>query len=175
MSLSAGRIKALFGQLNESLKDEGEIGEIGIIGGAVMCLVYNARESTRDIDAVFVPTKTIRKLVASIARDEGLSADWLNDAAKGFIQPGFSRQTVLELSNLRVWAPEPRYMLAMKCVSARWDTSDKNDVAFLIRHLRLKKPKDVFAIIEAYYPKNRIPPKTQFVVEELMEKSTGRK
>ena len=28
-------------------------------------------------------------------------------------------------------------MLAMKCISARWDTHDRDDVIFLIRHLKL--------------------------------------
>lgn len=83
--------------------------------------------------------------------------------------PGFSRQEVLVLSNLRVWAPEPRYMLAMKCISARWDTSDRDDVIFLLKFLKLKNPAEVFQIIESYYPHNRIPAKTQFLIEELLE------
>jgi hypothetical protein len=83
--------------------------------------------------------------------------------------PGFSKQEVLALSNLRVWAPEPRYMLAMKCISARWDSSDRDDVLFLLNFLGLKQPKDVFSIIESYYPNSRIPPKTQFLIEELLE------
>ncbi len=74
----------------------------------------------------------------------------------------------LALSNLRVWAPEPRYMLAMKCISARWDSSDRDDVQFLLKLLGLKNPQEVFAIIESYYPNNRIPPKTQFLLEELL-------
>jgi hypothetical protein len=58
-------------------------------------------------------------------------------------------------------------MLAMKCISARWDTSDRDDVIFLIKELKLKEPTEVFDIIEAYYPHSRIPPKTQFFIEEL--------
>lgn len=167
--LPASRIRALFALLNDALRDEGEVGEIGLVGGAVMCLVYNARQATRDVDAVFEPTRVIRKLAARVGEAEGVGRDWLNDAAKGYIRPGFERESVLELSHLRVWAPDARYMLAMKCISARWDTSDRDDVAFLIRHLGLKKPKEVFAIIEKYYPRERIPPKSQFLIEELLE------
>jgi hypothetical protein len=107
--------------------------------------------------------------VARIAAQESLPPDWLNDAAKGFLLPGFERQEVLTLSNLRVWAPEARYMLAMKCISARWDTSDRDDVVFLIKLLKLVTPKEVFEIIESYYPHDTIPPKTQFLIEEVME------
>jgi len=168
--LSSKKILELFEKLNELLLNQNETGEVGIVGGAVMCLVYNTRAATKDVDAIFKPTPLIRKLVAQIADTEGLPKDWLNDAAKGFLQPTFASQEVLALSNLRVWAPQPQYMLAMKCISARWDSNDSDDVSFLIKHLKIKKPKDVFTIIETYYPKNRIPPKTKFFIEELFDK-----
>lgn len=132
-----------------------------------MCLVYNARSSTKDVDAIFEPAALIRGIVEVIAEEEGLPPDWLNDAAKAYLQPDFIRENVLNLSHLRVWAPEPRYMLAMKCISARWDTSDKDDVEFLIEHLALGSAEAVFEIIENYYPHNQIPTKTKFLLEEL--------
>jgi hypothetical protein len=165
--LTKERILVLFAQLNDLLRERGEVGEIGIVGGAVMCLVYDTRAATKDVDAIFEPSSVIRELASQIAKVEELPPDWLNDAAKGFILPGFAKQEVMELSHLRVWAPEPRYMLAMKCISARWDTSDRDDVIFLIKELKLKIPTEVFDIIEAYYPHSRIPPKTQFFIEEL--------
>jgi len=167
--LTSKQIRNLFEKLNGALADRGEIGEVGIVGGAVMCLVYNARASTKDVDAVFEPAEIIRKLVRSIAEEEDLSADWLNDAAKGFIQPNFLKQEVLTLSNLRVWAPEAKYMLAMKCISARWDTSDKDDVIFLLKLLKIKKTAEVLDLLEGYYPKRLIPAKTKFFLEEILE------
>lgn len=167
--LTKERITQLLEKLNELLAERGEMGEIGLVGGAVMCLVFNARAATKDVDAIFEPASIIRELAARIAASESIPPDWLNDAAKGFILPGFERQDVLILSNLRVWAPEPRYMLAMKCISARWDTSDRDDMLFLIKLLKLKKPREVFEIIESYYPHDKIPPKTQFSIEELLQ------
>ena len=64
-------------------------------------------------------------------------------------------------------------MLAMKCVSARWDTHDRGDVEFLLRKLSLSSPDEVFSIIEHYYPKKRILKKTQFLIEELFENQHG--
>ena len=55
----------------------------------------------------------------------------------------------------------------MKCVSARFDTHDASDVAFLIRHLGLVAPDEVFERITRYYPHEQVPPKTRFLVEEL--------
>lgn len=163
------RIETLFSKLNDKLSRHGENAEIGIVGGTVMCLVFNARAATRDVDAIFEPTKVVRKLAKEIGEEEGLSPDWLNDGATAYIQGHFDRQDVLNLSHLRVWAPPADYMLAMKCISARWDTNDRDDVVFLIKFLKLKAPKKVFSLIEKYYPKNHIPSKTQFLIEELFE------
>ncbi len=167
--LTTKKITALFEELNMSLAKRSEVGEVGIVGGAVMCLVFNARAATRDVDAIFQPADLIRKLAAQIGEKRNLPLDWLNDAAKGFIQGNFNREDVLNLSNLRVWAPEAKYMLAMKCISARWDTYDRDDVKFLIRHLRLSDSQSVFKIIEHYYPKKQIPTKTQFFIDEVFE------
>ena len=167
--LSREKICHLFERVNVELQKRGETGEIGIVGGAVMCVVYNARAATRDVDAIFEPADVIRKIAAQIAEEEGLPPGWLNDGVKSFIEPGFAKQDVLSLSHLRVWAPEPRYMLAMKCMSARWDTSDRDDVVFLIALLKIQSARQVFEILENYYPQNRVPPKTQFFIEELFD------
>jgi len=167
--LSEKKILQLFKELNKMLKKRNEKGEIGIVGGAVMCLVYKARASTKDVDAIFSPSQSIRKLAAELAIDHGLNKDWLNDGAKAYIQPHFQRQEVLNLSNLKVWAPEAKYLLAMKCISARWDTSDRDDVIFLIRFLDIKKATYILQIIEHYYPRRLIPAKTKFFIEEIME------
>jgi len=167
--LTRNKIRELFERLNQELLARGQIGDIGIVGGATMCLVYNARDSTKDVDAIFEPTAIIREIAVKLAIEEDIPTDWLYDAAKGFIQPGFLRQEVLNLSNLRVWAPEPRLLLAMKCISARWDTHDRDDVIFLIKFLAFREPAEVFAIIEGFYPKNSVPPKTRFFIEEIMQ------
>lgn len=168
--LNAQQVLNLFEELNGELAKKGETAEVGIVGGAVMCLVFHSRHSTRDVAAIFKPADLVRKLSARIGERHGLPEDWLNDAAKGYIQGDFVRRDVLNLSHLRVWAPEPKYMLAMKCISARWDTSDRDDVIFLVKHLKLKMAAAVFKIIEHFYPKNQIPTKTQFFIEELFEK-----
>ena len=159
--------------VNEELRAQDVKGEIGIVGGAVMCLDFNARNATRDVDAVFEPSQVIRKAAAKVGRAKSLSEDWLNDAAKGFLVEKFKREDVKRFSNLIVWAPEARYMLAMKCISARWDSSDRDDVIFLVKYLNFKSPTEVFSVIQDYYPKAQIPPKTQFFIEEILENQPG--
>ena len=57
----------------------------------------------------------------------------------------------------------------MKTLAARVDTTDRQDIEFLIDTLGLKRPDEVFAILEKYYPRQQIKPATQFFVEELFE------
>lgn len=116
---------------------------------------------------MFAPTREIRDAARVVAGEFGVPDDWLNDAAKGFLVSSPPRIQVLDLPNLRVWAPTAEYLLAMKCISARFDTHDADDVAFLARHLGLAAPDEVFERITRYYPQERVPPKTRFLVEEL--------
>lgn len=162
-------IKNLFKALNEELAKKNVVGEIGICGGAVMCLVYHARPATKDIDAIFEPTKEIRHASKTVAHKFGLDEHWLNDAVKGFFHADPPREEVFNMSHLKVWAPIADYMLAMKCISARFDTFDKDDVQFLISYLKLTKPEEVFDIIVKYYPHSHVPAKTKFLIEELMD------
>ncbi len=167
--LSRNKIIKLFEKLNGKLSKENIRGEVGIVGGAVMCLVYDARQATKDVDGIFAPTALIRKLANEISKEEELEEGWLNDGAKGYLVEGFERQEVLSLSHLTVWAPEPKYMLAMKCLSARFDSEDGNDVRFLIRFLQLKKVEEVIEIIGRYYSKTVVPAKTTYFLEEIFE------
>ncbi len=166
--LDSKTILRLFSALNDELRRAGVRGEIGICGGAVMCLVFNARESTKDVDAVFVPTQEIRDASRAVADKLGVPEGWLNDAAKGYFLSQPPVHDVVELSHLRVWAPQADYMLAMKCVSARFDSHDLDDTKFLLKYLGIGSVEEASRIIEQYYPRKVIPAKTQFLLEELL-------
>lgn len=166
--MSPEEIKKYLGMLNEELGRLAAKGEICLYGGAVMCLLYQARPSTKDIDAVFQPTKEIREAARRIAVEEGLREDWLNDGVKGFVTD-HAQRIYLDLPNLKVFVPEPDYLLAMKTLAARVDATDKEDVRILIQKLQIKSPEEVFSIVEKYYPKNQIRPATKFFIEELFQ------
>jgi hypothetical protein len=154
--------------LNDELSRMNLKGEICLYGGAVMCLVYQARPSTKDVDAVFQPSTQIREAAERVAETYGLRPDWLNDAVKGFVVE-HPQRVLFNLSALKVYAPEPDYLLAMKTLASRVESTDKQDILFLIKMLDLKSANEVFAILEKYYPRRRIRPATQFFVEELFE------
>lgn len=154
--------------LSAELRKKNATGEICVVGGAAMVLGFDARASTKDVDAVFSPTSEIRAAAKTVAKKLDLPDDWLNDAVKGYVQGNPTwHQVSPKFDNLTVSTPEPNYLLAMKCLSARIDTHDGNDVRFLINHLKLTSMDQVFDIVEKYFPKKQIPAKTMFFIEEI--------
>ena len=156
--------------LNEILGQQDVKGEICLYGGAVMCLVFEARPSTKDVDAVFHPSDIIRKAAQDIAREHELPDDWLNDGVKGFLVD-HPKKVFLSLSHLAVMAADAEYMLAMKSLSARMDSTDSRDIEFLVKELGIKSVDEVFEIIDRYYPRRIIKPATQFFLEEVFDET----
>ena len=168
--LSAERIRELFGMLNDRLAGEQVVGELYLVGGAVMTLAFAARPATNDVDAVFVPKELVRRLARDVAFDAGVDETWLNDAVKGFLSERGEFSMWLELSHLKVFIPVPEYLLAMKCVAFRLgpEFRDEEDVRYLLRYLNVERAADALAIVERYFPPDRIPAKTRFALEELL-------
>jgi hypothetical protein len=139
-----------------------------------MCLVLDARESTQDLDALFLPSATLRAHALAIAQAEGLPDDWLNDGAKGFLSPTAEWDPFLELSNLKIQSARPEYLLAMKCLALRLGAEfhDLGDVQFLLRALNITSYDKAVEILESYYPLERFPQKTLYVLQELYENAT---
>ena len=71
--------------LSDKLGERGITGEICLFGGTVMVLAFTARLATKDVDAVFQPTQTIRELARTIAEQLNLPENWLNDGVKGYV------------------------------------------------------------------------------------------
>ena len=118
-ALTQEDIRRLFELLNEELRQSDTRGELYRVGGAVMCLAFNARQSTADVDALFRPAAQVRKAAERAAAKAHLPAEWLNDGVKGFLSEKADFAPFLELDHLRVMVAEPHYMLAMKCLAMR--------------------------------------------------------
>jgi hypothetical protein len=164
--LQKEQIEKYLRALNDELCSMDVKGEVCLYGGAVMCLAYDARPATKDVDAVFKPTSTIREAARKVATTFDLKDDWINDAVKGFVVQ-HEQRVLFDFPCLKVFVPEADYLLAMKAMAARLEGTDKKDVQILLRLLNLSRAEQVFEIIERYYPRNRIAPKTQFFIEEL--------
>ena len=147
-------------------------GEIVLCGGAVMALVYDARPSTKDIDALFEPTKELRQIAAEMAERHGLADDWFNDAAKAFIDTSrMSFESVMEMDALRVLRPDDEGMLAMKLASAREDSKDADDAVFLIRRLGIVDEDELLDVMERNVSRQQLTPMAGFFAKEMLHRA----
>jgi hypothetical protein len=168
--LSSADIRRLFTLLEADLAAHGVAGEICLVGGAVMCLAFNARESTRDVDGMFEPAKAVREAAARVAIQAGLDPAWLNDAVKGYLSPRGEFDRFLELPHLKVFVARPEYLLAMKCAALRLgeEFHDLDDVRYLLRYLNVRTADEALAIVIRYFDEGQLFPKTRLVLEELL-------
>jgi hypothetical protein len=167
---TAHDIRRLLELLGEELATADVEGELYLVGGAVMCLAFDARAATRDVDALFRPTREIREAAARVADRAGVPRGWLNDAVKGFLDDRGDFDPFLELPNLRVFIARPEYLLAMKCASMRLaeEFRDVDDVRYLLRYLNITSVNQALEIVTRYVDEDRLMPKTRLALEELL-------
>ena len=145
MSTGLGRedIRALLDDLSAELAARGARAELFLVGGAALAVAYDATRATRDLDAVFVPTGTVRQAAAAVAQHRGLTEDWLNDAVKGFL-PG----------------PDPD--------AQRFYSSDSL-IILLYRNLGFTTVDEGLDLVEQAYPGRPIPAKVRFLLTEIVD------
>ena len=168
--LTAARIRELLGAINAELAKDSIRGEIYLAGGVVMCLVFHAREATKDIDALLVPAAELRRAAQRVGEREGLPDGWFNDAVKGFFSVTGRFEVYQEFSHLRVFVPHPEYLLAMKCLAMRLgeEYRDREDVAVLLKALGIQRAEDAELALARYYPLDRYPVRARYVLEDLL-------
>ena len=167
--MTAKEIEQYLREINNELALKDVKGEICLYGGAVMCLVFKARPSTKDVDAVFEPVKYIRAAIRIITERHNLPFDWLNFAVKMFVVE-HEKRILFDLPHLKVFVPTADYLLAMKILASRVESFDLEDIKFLLDKLKLQTVEDALQIVKNYYPHKQIKPETRFLLEELFEK-----
>ena len=169
--LSKDQILKCLSELGEELAALGMQGEILLAGGASMCLVHEARDMTKDVDALYEPKTIINSIAINIAERNGLPRDWLNDGVKGFIGANASTEEFMCLCGLRVQTVSAEYLLAMKLMSARYGEKDYDDIRFLIKKLGINSKEQAYDIVQAYFAQNQIMPKTKYIIEEIISET----
>lgn len=166
--MDRGEIVAALTALAESLDARGVQGEMYVVGGAAIALAYDARRSTRDIDAVFEPKSAVYEAAAEVAARRGLPPGWLNDAVKGFLAGDDpAAAPVLDVPGLRCLAASPRMLLALKVLAHRVG-EDEDDVRLLAGELGLQNADAVLDVAEQVFG-DRLDAAARFFVEQLFE------
>lgn len=168
--LARADIRRLLELLAEELVTAQVEGEVYLVGGAVMCLAFDARPATRDVDAVIKPAAVVRAAAARVAVKAGVPDDWLNDAVKVWLSPRGEFTPWLELPGLKVFTARPEYLLALKCAAMRMGAEfhDLDDVRYLLRHLNIESAEAALAVVTRYFDETQLPAKTRLALEELL-------
>lgn len=140
-------------RLGELAQSQGLHVRLTLVGGAAMVLGYDARQSTRDVDAVILSpaeAKLVRNLVKKIATERDWPEDWLNDGAKGYMV-GISEGSLLfSAPGIDAFSPSLEQLLAMKLCAWR-DDLDISDARRLLQEVVSGRGKDeIWTSIKPY-------------------------
>jgi hypothetical protein len=136
---------------------------VGVYGGAVMCMEYELRQSSFDIDVIY-NEDVVRKLALEIADENGISKSWFNDSVKMTVYedmiPGMdgTNSTTRTLGGLVLQFPSPEQMLAMKLFAARTvkGSSDLVDSVELCKMIGIVTREEMLGVLRKYFKKESI-------------------
>jgi hypothetical protein len=155
--LTVATISAALSCLSEQLAEDGDSGELVIVGGAAIALTLGGREATRDVDGYISKPEAAQMRAAAerVAARLGLPADWLNDGAKGYMLKIDLGPIVFQSSSLMVYAASSLQLLAMKLWAWR-DDQDIEDAERLLAAVLAEQPgltqPELWAKIEQFLP-----------------------
>ena len=178
--LTKQEIASALGRLSELAASEGVRLEMTLYGGVVMLLAYNARQVTKDVDAIVHPPDVARRLVARVAGERGLHDGWLNDDVKQFISIREAKNELIianvSPTGLHVTRPTAKYLLAMKVMACRKPLpgyeGDYKDIEVLLRVTKLKTVAQVQTVIDCFFPDTVLPDSVQAVLGDIFDKIT---
>lgn len=150
---SAAEIHELLENLGRRVARRGLHLDLFIVGGAALAMDFDRERVTADIDLKAKgSTDVLADLVEEIAVEEGLPSGWLNTDAAAWVPP--LEPTWPEggktFGGLTVVVASAEVLLAMKLLSDR--ERDVDDMVALVRHLRVRDPREVVAIFQSVYP-----------------------
>ncbi|MCW5830748.1 MAG: hypothetical protein KIT79_15685 [Deltaproteobacteria bacterium] len=136
--LSKTAIENAFRELGAAALADGTRIRLLVVGGAAMALGFGSRDSTYDIDSVFLEpadASQVRRLATGVGSKLGLPDDWLNDAAKAYVRPPVQETVIFSAPGIEVAIPSVAQLAAMK-LSAWRDDLDISDAETLVRRLK---------------------------------------
>jgi hypothetical protein len=189
MSAAFGREALLdaFDEIGRAAAAAGTRLQIAVYGGSALMLASNFRYATEDVDIADIgqlwPT-WLSDAVERVAKQNGWSATWLNDAVTFHLSPRaqadrdltifgtFPRQG--ENVGLCVFVPTARYMLALKLKALRVSDfgkgrQDMADVAHLLRVLEISDIEPAIEILAEFFPISAsVADKQRFVLKRIL-------
>jgi hypothetical protein len=172
VALSSADIRIAFDGLSLEFERAGERAEFIVVGGAALVLLYDARETTRDVDAFFLNPESskIRAAAERVAQQLELPPDWLNDGAKGYMVQLTTGELLYESQFLIVRAASLPQLLAMKLAAWR-DAVDREDARLLLSRMS-GSADDVWRSVKPFLFEHHLN-KASYAFEDLWEALHG--
>lgn len=163
-------IERLVRILATRLNEAAITGSISLVGGAALSTNYlHDRHSTSDIDALFPRHPDIARIIEEMSLEEGLEADWINDAAIAWV-PFESKELWVELyriSSIEIRIASADLILAMKLKADR-GVRDRSDIEGLIQLIGINNIEEIEVIYERFYDQEILSDLTRAVVVGML-------
>jgi Nucleotidyltransferase of unknown function (DUF6036) len=169
--LTAEKLREAFTLLGSRLQTRGVTADVFIFGGAAMVLGFDARPSTRDVNAIWRPHGVVQHEAWEVASILDLPRWWLNEQASSYLPAGtnFDGSPLFDVPGLRVIQASPELLLAMKIAAAR--TGDLDDIRLLADHLKMNDATTLIAHAERVLGEP-ISDRKRMIIEDLFPNST---
>lgn len=154
--LTREELLRLLAEVGELLVAQRLEGQLYVVGGAAMALVFDARRITRDIDVAAPGDQAaLWSAVAEVADRHFLPPDWVNTNATAFMtnEPD-DAATELTLPGLRVTVASAQHLIAMKLRALR--DRDLTDLDTLFRIVGVRTPEQAAAIHDQLFDESYI-------------------
>ena len=174
--LDAQALRRAFDGLSRQLAARNIKAHIYVVGGAAMILAHRSTRATQDVDALAIDRREeVLEAAGEVAREQGLSLDWLNDAVRTAPwptpRPDTRAAVVYDSPHLVVTGASAEQLLAMKVRAGR--PADIDDIELLIRRLGVSTLQHVEAIHHAVFPRDRIPETNMEVIIDCLDRVRG--
>ncbi len=175
-SLTKARLTKALLRLSELATADGLVLELALYGGAVFTLVYGSREATKDVDGIIRPSDAGSRLIAQVAAEQELPANWLNDDVRQFLSPQPAHRSFPSKDfapGLQITIPTAAYLLALKLNASRRPLpgypGDEADIRFLLSRIKPTSLAAVEALHDRFFPGEGLHPRATELIEEYLE------
>ena len=143
-----------------------ERAEIAVAGGAALVLLFDARQTTKDVDAYVLRPEAshVRDAAREVAKELGFPEDWLNDGAKGYFVGVSHGEVIYESDSLLAYAVSTTQLLAMKLAAWR-DAIDRADARLLLGQM-VGSADEIWAAVKAFVPPHDVD-KASYAFDDL--------
>ncbi|MGI8608570.1 MAG: DUF6036 family nucleotidyltransferase [Candidatus Dormibacteria bacterium] len=156
-------------RVGEKVFRKGRRADVFVFGGAAMVMAYQARPSTRDVDAVFEPDDEVQAAALEVAEEMGLPRYWLNNQGSSYLSSvrGDMHPVLLDEPGIRVMGTSKELALAMKLGSARRE-QDLADIRWLLDQLGITTVDQARQIFLRFYPGEALKDRAVLLLEDVL-------